>query len=132
VDGRDALPSVDTGVAERVPDDPLGPGDADRLDRDSGVLLDLSFRFAKDQLPEVQRAGRADVEFDARVEILRVLPDDHEIDVLEAGANSRIGLAGALAGVEVELLAERDVHAPESGAHGGRDRTLEADLIPAE
>ena len=69
-------------VAEGVADDSLGPGDADRLDRDARVFLDLAAGLPEDQFPKMGRAGGADVELDAGVEIFRVLPDDHEIDVL--------------------------------------------------
>ena len=76
--------------------------------------------------------GAAGLELDARVEVLGVLADDHEVDAVVARADARVGLAGPQAGVEPELVAQRDVHRAEAGADRRRDRALERDLVRAD
>ena len=58
-----------------------------------------------------------------------VLAHDHDVGLGEAGAHALVGLAGAQAAVEVELLAERDVHGAEAGPDRRRDRGLDRDLV---
>src|SRR5947209_18078236 len=69
---------------------------------------------------------------DALPIFLVVLAADHEVDVLVSGAHARIPLAGTKAAVEVQLLAERDVHAAKAGPDRGRDRALDGDAVGAD
>src|SRR5262249_7097578 len=73
------------------------------------------------------RLPRPRLELDARVEILRVLAHDHDVDILVARADARVGLTGAQARIEAELVAQGDVDRPEAGADRSRDRPLESD-----
>ena len=70
---------------------------------------------------------RALLVLDPRVEVLRVLADDDQVDVLEARAHAGIRLARADLPVEVEALAQRDVDGAEAAADRGRDRPFERD-----
>src|SRR5207237_9584928 len=95
---RDAPPAARLGELEGVLDDPLAAfagDDADRLGR--AALL-------------------VDVVLDARVETLGVLADHYQVDAgvprLHAGEAARRPHVG----VEVELLAQGDVHAAEAFA----------------
>ena len=121
--------SVGARVVEREADDPLGALAADRLDRDAGAGGDL-LRLEPVQLGDhafgVVGAGLV---LDPGVEILGVLAHDHEIDVVVARAHAEVRLARAQAGVEPELVAERDVDRAEAGADRRRDRPLQRDLV---
>ena len=64
---------------------------------------------------------------DARVEILRVLADEDEIDVVEPAPHALVALAGPNLAVEVERLPQPDVHRAEAAADRGRDRPLQRD-----
>ena len=66
------------------------------------------------------------------VEVLGVLADDHDVGLGEARAHALVGLAGADAGVEVELLAEGDVDRAEARAHRGGRRALDGDPALAD
>ena len=66
---------------------------------------------------------------DARVQILRVLADDDDVDVLVAGAHPGIRLARAQARVQLELVAESDVDGAEAGPDRRRDRPLQRDAV---
>src|SRR5262249_31047571 len=75
--------------------------------------------------------GRVQVVFDTRIEVLGVLADDHDVNVLVAGADALVGFAGTNTGVEVQFLAEGDVDGAEAGADGRGDRAFEGDPVLA-
>ena len=81
VDARDLLPAVLPGVLEGVLDDPLAPGDGDRLDRDPRVGADGLAVEPLDVGDQLGRLGLALFEFAAEVEVLGVLADDDEVDL---------------------------------------------------
>jgi hypothetical protein len=66
--------------------------------------------------------GRSLLELDPRIDVLRRLAHDHEVDAVVAGADTRIGLAGPYLRVEVEARSQADVDRPEPFADRGRDR----------
>src|SRR5581483_382462 len=78
-----------------------------------------------DPLDQLGRLGCPLLVLDAGVEILGVLPDDDQVDVVEAAADAGVALARAHLGVHVELLPERDVDRAEAAADRRRDRALE-------
>ena len=69
---------------------------------------------------------------EARVEILGVLAHDDEVHVLEPARHAREVLHRPQVGVEVERLAQPDVHAGEPFADRRRDRPLQRDLVPLD
>jgi hypothetical protein len=69
------------------------------------------------------------LELDAGIEVFRVLTDHDEVDRRVPGADSLVALARAHLPVEIECLAEGDVHAAKAGADGCRDRALERDAV---
>ena len=77
----------------------------------------------------VLRVVGAGLVLDAGVQVLGVLAHDHEVDVVVARAHARVRLAGAQAGVEAELVAQRDVDRAEAGADRRRDRAFQRDLV---
>ncbi len=110
---RGHLPAViGDGVVEGVPGDPLGGNSGDDLDALGRV--------------------RRDHVLDAGVEILRVLADDHEVDVVVARLQALDRPRRTEICVQAKGLAKGDVDAPEAAPNRGRDRALEGDLVPAD
>ena len=97
-------PNTEIGLIE-MPDLVAGGG-VELVGQEAAQLLDLL---------------RALLELDARVQVLRVLANDHDVGLGEAGAHALVGLAGPDAGIEVELLAERHVDraVPRADRRGG-------------
>src|SRR5581483_11324224 len=107
----------------------LGAGAADRLHRDAGAGCDL-LALERVQLgDDAIRVGRPGLVLDAGVEVFGVLAHDHEIDAVVPGPDARVRLAGAEAGVEAELVPERDVDRPEARSDRRRDRSFDGDLV---
>ena len=109
VDGGHLVPAVRDRVVEGEPRDPLRRGTGDDLDALGGV--------------------GADHVLDAGVEVLGVLADDHEVDVLVARVEPAHRARRTQVRVQPQLLAERDVGAPEPPADGRGDRALEGYLV---
>ena len=128
VHGRDLLAAVVAGVVEgeledrRVPVTEIG-----LIEMPASRLRSAASPPAHpgDQLLGVRRALLV---LDAGVEIFGVLAHDDQVDVVGSGSARRVALAsGATCGVQVELLAQRDVDRAEAAADRGRDRALERD-----
>ena len=124
-----ALAVVLARVLECEADDPLRAFAADRLHRDAGAGRDL-FRLQGVELRDHALCLRSPrLVLDPGVEVFRVLADDHEVDVVVAGADALERLARTQAGKEAELVAERDVDRAETSADRRRDRPLQRDLV---
>ena len=95
------------------------------------MLADLGLADALDHRLHLALLRRVDVELDARVEILDVLADHHEVDVAARRGHAGVGLRGPEIRVEVELLAQRDVHRAEAGPELRRERALQRDAVAA-
>ena len=121
---RDLATAVRDRIVERELHDTRRAHHADVLDRDRRIFADLRVRFLFDDGADPGELGRIEVELDAGVQVFDVLADDDEIDVAHRGLDPGIRLRGAQVGVEVELLAQRDVHRPHSGPELRRERTL--------
>ena len=92
------------GILEGVADDPIGAGYADRLDRHAGLrgpdLIVLLRRNLVDVVDQFAGHGLAGLELDARVKVLGVLANDHQVDgpIVEEGPHAGVVLAGPHAG----------------------------------
>src|SRR6266702_6540504 len=93
------------------------------------MLADLRLADALDHRLHLALLRRVDVELDARVQILDVLADHHEVDVAARRGHAGVGLRGTEVRIKVELLAERHVHRAEAGPELGRERALQRDTI---
>ena len=113
-------------------DDALRRAGGDGLDADGRILLDRLPGPVPQLGDQLAGAGVPGGELDARVEVFRVLADDDEVDVGDRHVHARVRPAGAHAGEEVELLAQRDVHGAEPLPDGGRDRALERHAVLAD
>ena len=129
---RDLRSAIAPRVVEGEPDDPLRPPDRDRLDRDAGVVADALPGLLGDELDQLLRSGRSLLELDPRVQVLGVLPDDHDVYVLVPGSRAPVPLARPEAGVQVELLSKRHVHAPKAASHRGGDGALDGHSVPPD
>jgi hypothetical protein len=85
-------------------------------------------RPGRDDLQALDDAGY-DLMLEAGIEILGVLADDHEIDVLEPSRDTRQIPDRPQIGVEVERLAQCDIHAREAFANRCGNRPLKCDTI---
>src|SRR5438445_738451 len=81
MDGGDFLALIRACVIEGEFHDTARAFDADRFDRERRVLADLGLADALDHRLHLALLRRVDIELDARVEILDVLADHHEVDV---------------------------------------------------
>ena len=109
VHGRDLAPAVGDRVLEREAGDPLRGLAGDDLDALRGIP--------------------ADAVLDARVQVLGVLPDDDEVDAVEAADDALHRAGRPQVRVQPQRLAERHVDAAEALPHGRRDRPLDGDLV---
>jgi hypothetical protein len=92
-----------------------------------GELGDPGRGARGDDLQALHHAGH-DFMFEAGVEVLGVLAHDHEIDRAEASRRMRQRPDRAEVRVEIQRLAQADVHAGETGRDRRRHRSLEGDL----
>ncbi len=94
---------------------------------------DLLASLAGDQLQRLGDAGGLHM-LDPRVEVLHVLPDDHEIDAAAAVRRANAGELprGPHVRVGLEELAQGDVGALLAEPHGGLERSLEDDARPGD
>ena len=102
---------------------------ADRLHRDARSRRRSSSPAARSAADHLLGLGVSRLVLDPRVEVFGVLADDHEVDVVVARAHALVGLARTEAGVEAELVAQRDVDRAEPVADRRRDRPLQRDLV---
>src|SRR5207302_7804894 len=96
--------------------------DGDRLDRDPGVAVRKAAALRLDPRDQLLCLGRALLVLDPGIEVLGVLAHHHEIDLVEAGADARVALAGPHLPVEVERLAQADVDRAKAAPDRRRDR----------
>ena len=129
VDRGDLLPAVRLRVLERELHDPAAAHLGDVLDRDRGVLTDPGVAGSFNDGAHLGELGGPEIELDAGVQVLDVLAHHDEVDVAHRRTHARIRLRRPQIRVEVELLAERDVHRAEALPELGRERTLQAHLV---
>src|SRR6202022_4126952 len=125
-------PSVGAGVIERKVDDSCAGGHGDWFDAEPGVGPDRLAGGGTDLLDHSLGFRLALLELDAGVDVLRVLAHDDEVDVVVAGAHAGIAFAGPDEGVEIELLAQRDVDRSDSLPDRRRQRSFDGDLVPPD
>jgi hypothetical protein len=131
--GRGHLPAaVFLGVPEGRLHDSVRAEHRNGLDRDAGLLAGRGVELVGEEGAQLLDLLGALLELDPRVEILGVLAHDDEVGFREAGAHTRVGVAGPNAGVEVELLAERDVDRAVAGADRGGRGPLDGDAALAD
>jgi hypothetical protein len=82
-------------VVERRLDDSLEPNTEIGL-IEIPVLADGPGVQRRDELAQLLRAVRVDLELDARVQVLGVLADDHDVDPLEVRPHALIQLDGRM------------------------------------
>jgi hypothetical protein len=131
VDGRDLLPAHPPGVVERELEDPARARVRGRLDRDPGVRLRHLPAMGGEPGDQLLCLGGALLELDPGVDVLGRLPHDDQIDVVVAGADAGVRLAGAHLRIQVEHDPKPHVDRPEARADGGRDRALQRHAVPA-
>src|SRR5438067_1064249 len=160
---RDALALVLYRVADRAVHQPLGAEVADGLETDAhfhrrlalrrtdpfqlllpgragvpGAEADFFELLGKLPGPEIEdllALRRARGVLDAGVDVLRVLAEDHHVDLvrpLDRAGDAFEPAHRAQADEEVEHLPQRDVEGADPTSHGGREGALDSDQILAE
>ena len=133
VRGRDLLAPVLLGVLEGGLDDPLRAEHRDRLDRDAGVVANGAVELVGQELRAASPSSSEPCSNSMPgVEVLGVLAHDHDVGLGKVGAHALVGLAGADARVEVELLAQRHVDRAVAGADRGGRGALDGDAALAD
>src|SRR5438093_1093760 len=135
---RDVAPVVLDRVADGRADEPLRALLRHRLDADGrrvrkADLVDL--HLVLQELHDLLRLRRALLPLDAGVDVLRVLAEDHHVDLvrpLHRRGHALEVLHGAQADVEVEHLPQRHVERAEALADGRGERSLDGDEILAD
>src|SRR4030095_10621050 len=85
-------------------------------------------RLGRDDLQALDDAGH-DLMLEARIQVFRVLPDDHEVDALVARRTARDVPHRTQVCEELQRLPQADVDAREPSADGRRQRTFEGDPV---
>jgi hypothetical protein len=137
---RHALPFLAQRVLDGGAHQPLAAVLRHGLHADAGRLGKADLLVGRrevglEQPEHLLRVVGAGGELDARVDVLRVLAEDHHVDLV--GTLHRRGHAlepahGPQAHVEIEDLPHRDVQRADAAADGRRERALDADEIGAE
>ena len=91
-----------------------------------GEFGDTGRRFFGDDLQALDHPGN-DLVFESGVEALSIFADDDEIDIGITRRNVRQIADGTEVGVELELLAQRDVDAGKAATDGRGHRPLQGD-----
>ena len=128
---RDRLPVVVDRVPDRLAHQSLGSLARHRLDADAGRCREadlLDAHLLDQEIDQLLRPLGFGFPFDAGIDVLGVLAEDHHVDLFRGLDRARhageIG-DGAQADVEVELLAQRHVERTDAAADGGRQRALD-------
>src|ERR1035437_7527275 len=129
--GHLVAPVVDRPL-EREPEDALAGADADRLDADPRVRADGALAETADGLYQLEGRGLALGELDARVEVLGVLANDHQVDVAVAAAHAGVRLAGPHQGEQIQIATQRHVDAAEALADSCGQRALDRHPVLAD
>jgi len=160
---RQALAAVADRVADRAVHEALGAETADRLQAhadlhghlalrranrlelllplgDGGLaaeadLFEFFRKLLREEIENLLRFGRARDVFDAGVDVLRVFPEDHHVDLFGMPHGRRHAAKPAdrpQADEQVEHLPQRDVQRSDPAADRRRQRTFDADVMSAE
>ena len=125
-------------VLDRLPDQPIGALARHWLDADArrcGEADLLDAHFLDEEIDDLLCFGGIGVPFDAGVDVLRILAEDHHVDLLgllDRRRNSLEVADGAQANVEVELLAQRNIERANAPTHRRREGALDRHDIVLE
>ena len=123
------------GVTDGRPDQAFRAFDGDRFDADAGGVGEadaLDPHLLPQELDDLLRLGRARFPFDAGIDVLGVLAEDHHINQLRPQHGRRHSLEiahRAETHVEVQHLAQGYVEAAEALAHGRGQRALDGHQV---
>ena len=98
-------------------------------------LVEFLRKLLREKIENLLRFWRPRGVFDARIDVLGVLPENHHVDLLRVFDRRRHALVPANRAqthIQVEELAESDVQRADAAADWRCQRALDADEIPAE
>src|SRR6185312_6232159 len=116
---RDHRAALLDGMADRLPHQPLRPGDRDRLDTNTRIRPHRLVELLPQKADQLLGLGCAFLELDAGVDILGVLAEDDHVQrlrLLHGRGHARVVAHRAHAGVQVHFLADADVEAADPAA----------------
>ena len=137
VNERHRLAVIRNRIVERRLHETLRTLDRDRLDADRRRLREadlLDAHLAQEKRLHLLDLGRTVHPLDARVDVLRVLAEDHHVRKLRTLHRGRHALEPAdrpQAHIEVKLLTHRHVDGADAAADRSRQGSLDADKILA-
>src|SRR5207245_9461556 len=124
-------PRVDR-VLNRLRHQPLRAELRHRLDADRAAGADLRVVALRQESDDRVRSVASSLVLDARIDVLDVLAEDHDVELaglLHGGRDPLEVAYGPDAGVQVEHLAQRDVERADPAADGRRQRPLDRDPV---
>jgi len=129
MDTGDLLAAHLLGVLKGEADDAVGAGHGDRLDADARIRADLPLAVLVEPVDQFERLVLALLELDARVKVLGVFTDDHQVDIRIPAPHALVAFARPQAGVQIERLTQVHVDAAKAGADRRCDRGLQGDAV---
>ena len=135
---RDAAAIVAQGIVDRATDDPFNAFAGHGFDAIGGGFRESDFLFAhlvQQEVAEFLCFFRAEGPFDTGIDVLGTFADNADVDPFRVfhGRGYSVEIAdGAVAGVEVQGLAEHHAEGAYAAACGGHQRSLQTDSIFAE
>ncbi len=134
MDERDRLAARLERVADGVAHQPLGAENRNGLDSHSGIgahfFLAALQQIVVQERNQPRRVLRALLELDARVHILSVLAEDHDVEffrVLHRAGHALVVLHRPHARIQIENLPERHVQRADASADGRGQRPFDGD-----
>src|SRR6266705_1752227 len=124
-------PRVDR-VLNRLRHQPLRPELRHWLDADRAAGADLRVVALRQESDDGVRGVASSLVLDARIDVLDVLAEDHDVELaglLHGGRDPLEVAHGPDAGVQVEHLAQRHVERADPAADGRRQRPLDRDPV---
>ena len=117
------------GVVERKANNAVGAGNRNRFNGNARIGPNHARALSSTKIDEALRFGRAFFEFDAGIEVFRILANNNEVDIFVAPARAGNREHWAKIHVQIERFAKRDIHATEARAHRGGNRAFDGDFI---
>ena len=116
-------------VVERKANNAVGAGNRNRFNGNARIGTNHACALSSTKIDEALRFGRAFFEFDASIEVFRILANNKEVDIFVAPARTGNREHRAKIHVQNERFAKRDIHAAEARAHRGGNRAFDGDFI---
>jgi hypothetical protein len=119
-------------VADRRPDQTLGPRLGNRFDAEAAVRPDIPAVCFVEERKQFLGVFGACFELLSGIDVLGVLPEDHHVDelrVLDRGGHSLEPAHRPQTDIQIHYLPQRHVEAPDTATHRSGEGTFDANQI---